>query len=473
MAQIPIVSGIYTDNGPDFRQSYPVNMETVPVANGISGGYLRPADGLIAQATGPGIDRGGINWDGVLYRVMGTKLVSISDANVVTIIGDVGGSTDLVIMDYSFDYLGIVSGGNIYFYDGTTLTQANYGLVNPTLGPVIDFCFIDGRFMLTDGVRLWVTDVADPFTVGQLAYQEPVADPDPVSSLLRLRNEVYAINRNTIEVYESIASNVPFPFAVIDGAQIQKGAIGVQGTCVFMEMIAFLGSGRNEAPAVYLGSAATAQKISTQEIDEILATYTEQQLSLVKLEARNDKSQQFLYIHLPDRTLVYDAASSAALKQQVWTVLVSAIDGFAQYRARNFVWIYDKWTCGDPQSSTFGYMNDSVSSHWGEIVRWEFGTAIVYNESNGAIFHQLELVALTGRVALGQNPWISTSYSYDGQTWGQDKAIQVGSVGQTQKRLVWFQQGHMRNWRVQRFRGDSQAHLSFARLEARLEPLAY
>jgi len=31
----------------------------------------------------------------------------------------------------------------------------------------------------------------------------------------------------------------------------------------------------------------------------------------------------------------------------------------------------------------------------------------------------------------------------------------------------------MGNWRIQRFRGDSQAHLSFARLEAQLEPLAY
>jgi hypothetical protein len=178
-------------------------------------------------------------------------------------------------------------------------------------------------------------------------------------------------------------------------------------------------------------------------------------------------------MHLPDRTLVYDAAASAALEQQVWFVLTTSLTGFEQYRARNFVWIYDKWTCGDPQSTTFGYLTDTTSNHWGEIVRWEFGTSIVYNESKGAIFHQLELVALTGRVALGSNPWISTSYSYDGQTWGQDRAIQVGSTGQTQKRLVWFQQGHMRNWRVQRFKGDSQAHLSFARLEAQLEPLVY
>jgi len=31
----------------------------------------------------------------------------------------------------------------------------------------------------------------------------------------------------------------------------------------------------------------------------------------------------------------------------------------------------------------------------------------------------------------------------------------------------------MRNFRMQRFRGDSDAHLSFIRLEARLEPTMY
>jgi hypothetical protein len=31
----------------------------------------------------------------------------------------------------------------------------------------------------------------------------------------------------------------------------------------------------------------------------------------------------------------------------------------------------------------------------------------------------------------------------------------------------------MRNWRLQRFQGDSRAHISFARLEARIEPLMF
>ena len=466
--QIPILNGIYADNGPDLRTSYPVNLVPVPKKSGISAGFLRPGDGIVGNGTGPGVDRGGINWNGVCYRVMGTKLVTVASNGAVTVLGDVGGPVNtLVTMDYSFDRLAIASGGRLYYWNGT-LTQ----VTDPDLGIVLDVVWVDGYFMTTDGTSLVVTELSDPTQVNPLKYGSSEVDPDPVVALLKLRNEVYALNRNTIEVFDNVGGDF-FPFQRIDGAQVQKGVIGTFGCCVFVEMIAFLGSGRNEEPGIYLGGNATAQKISTQEIDQLLLNYTEAQLATVKLEARNDRAHQHLYVHLPDRTIVYDAAASAELGEQVWFTLTTSTVGFSQYRARNLVWAYDKWLIGDPQSNAIGYLVDNIGTHWGQIVRWEFGTLIVYNESNGAIFNELELVSLTGRVALGVDPIITTSYSVDGVAWSQDRPLRVGTTGNTTKRLAWLQQGHMRNWRIQRFRGDSQAHLSFVRLEAQIEPLAY
>jgi len=465
--QIPILNGIYADSTPELRTSYPVNMVPVPKKSGISNGFLRPGDGIVANGNGPGIDRGGINWNGECYRVMGTKLVEIDSNGTVTTLGDVGGpTTELVTMDYSFDRLAIASGGRLYYWNGA-LTQ----VTDPDIGVVLDVVWVDGYFMTTDGEFLIVTELTNPLDVNPLKYGSSEVDPDPVVALLKLRNEIYALNRNTIEVFDNVGGDL-FPFARIEGAQIQKGVIGTQGCCVFIEAIAFLGSGRNEAPGIYVGSSSTTQKLSTQEIDNVLLQYTEAQLATVKLEARNDKNHQHLYVHLPDRTVVYDASASEALGEQVWFTLTTTTIGFAQYRARNLVWAYDKWLVGDPQSSTIGYLVQDTGHHWGQQVRWEFGTFIVYNESNGAIFNELELVSLTGSVALGINPQISTSYSIDGKAWSQDRSISVGTTG-SNKRLAWFQQGHMRNWRIQRFRGDSDAHVSFIRLEAQIEPLAF
>jgi hypothetical protein len=469
MVQIPILSGIYTDNGPDFRTSYPVNMIPVPKDNGISGGFLRPADGLVSNGTGPGVDRGGINWNGVCYRVMGSKFVSVSSTGTVTILGDVGNDGSLVTMDYSFDLLAIASSGTLFYW------SPSGGLVQVTdgdIGTVLDVVWVDGYFMTTDGEFLVVTELSDPTQVNPLKYGSSEIDPDPVVALLKLRNEIYALNRNTIEVFDNVGGDL-FPFQRIEGAQIEKGVVGTHACCVYLESVAFVGSGFNEAPGVYLGGNAKANKISTQEIDQILLEFTEAELSTIKLEARNDKAHEHLYIHLPDRTIVFDAAATQDLGQPVWFILTSSVVGLSKYRAQNFVYCYDKWLVGDPSNTNVGYMVSNISSHYGQKVRWEFGTTIVYNEGRGAIIQNLELVGLTGSAAFGVEPTINTSYSTDGQTYSQQKFINAGTTGQRAKRLVWFQQGWMRNWRIQRFQGDSDSHMSFARLEAAIEPLAF
>ena len=321
--QIPLVSGIYTDNSPDLRTSYPVNMIPVPKQSGISEGFIRPADGIIEYATGSGKDRGGIEWNGTLYRVMGTKLVSVSSDGVITELGDVGGDdSQYVTFDYSFDRLAVASSGNLYYWNGTTLTA----VTDPDLGNVVDFAWVDGYFMTTDGTSLVVTELNDPTAVNPLKYGSSEIDPDPVKAIIKLRNEMYVLNRHTIEVFDNVGGDL-FPFQRIDGAQVQKGVIGTHACCVFSDLIAFLGSGRNEPPSVYVASNGDTKKIGTQEIDYILQGYTEDQLSTVKLEARNHRSHRFLYIHLPDRTLVYDIAASSDTQSPIWFTLTSAIDG--------------------------------------------------------------------------------------------------------------------------------------------------
>lgn len=467
MVQITIIKGVYADTSPDFRVSLPCNFIAVPRDTGISSGYLRPADGTVQNGTGPGLPRGGIVWNGIAYRVLGTKLCTVAADGTVTQLGDVG-SGGQCGFDYSFDRLAITSGGRLYYWNGTTLSQ----VTDPDLGTALTSIWIDGYFMTTDGEFLVVTELTDPTQVNPLKYGSSEIDPDPVNGLFKIRNEVVAVNRFTIEYFDNVGGEL-FPFQRNEGAQIQKGCVGTFAACIYLDTLAFVGSGRNEALAVYIANNASAVKISTQEIDELLQAYTETQLAGVIMEARNDRSNQLLYIHLPDRTLVYDAAASEAVGEPVWTVLVSTLEGFARYRARDMLWAYDRWQVADPTSTALGYFTRDVSSHWGEKVRWEFSTPVIYNNGAGAIIANLELVALTGNVALGSAPVISTSYTVDGVTWSQDRSLGVGGTGVRAKRLVWFRQGWMRHWRVQRFRGTSDAHMPFARLEAAIEPLAY
>lgn len=465
--QWQILSGIYSNSGPDFQVSYPVNMVPVPKQTGISTGYLRPADGLVKTADGPGTDRGGIEWNGVCYRVSGQQLIKVAEDGSVTPLGMIPG-TDQVTMDYSFDLLCIVADGKAFYSDGFGVTQ----LTDPDLGTVLSVVWVDGYFMFTDGASLIITDLNNPYSINPLNYGSSEVDPDPVVALRKFRNEVYAVNTHTIEVFDNVATQF-FPFQRIDGAQVQRGGIGPQAVCVFIDKVAFVGSARNEALGVYFAENGISNKVSTQEIDKLLTQYTADQLADIKLESVNANGHWFLYMHLPDRTMVYDAQGTEAFQQPVWFTLTSALVGFGQYRARSFVYCYGKWLIADPTSTALGYTTQDVGTAYGEPVRWEFGTIIAYNESAGAQFPSLELVSLPGRVALGANPLVTTEYSFDGVYWSQPHTISAGTVGQRNKRLVWLRQGYMRNYRIQRFKGTSDSHLAVARLEAAIEPLAW
>lgn len=473
MAQIPILNGIYVSPSARLRTSYPRNLVPTPKDDGISKGYLRQPEGLVRfdQGGAPGIDRGGINWNGVQYRVMGSSLVTVAYNGTIVVVGDVGNDANNVSFTYSFDRLAVVSAGKMYYLVSGSLTQ----VTDINLGVSLDAIWVDGYFMSTDGTYVIVTSLSNPFVVNPLKYGSAETDPDNIVCLMKLRNQPHLVGRYTIEVLQDVGGAL-FPFQRIDGATMSRGTIGRKACCVFpvgqIDQLVFLGSGKNEPCAVWIGTNGVTIKISTAEIDKIIKGYSDIDLAKTVVEVRLDESHAFVHVHLPDRTLVYDYNASQALGQSVWFTLDSGLATPSQFRARGFVWCYNQWTFGDPTTAQLGTFSDGISTHYGNECGWAFDTIIVYNGGNSGLVHELELVALTGNVALNDNPTISTSYTSDGITYSNEKFISAGKIGDRDKRLVWLQQGPIRKTRMQRFKGTSKAHIALLILEARIEALA-
>lgn len=470
--KVPILAGLYADSSAEMRTGYPRNLVPVPKQTGINDGYLKPAEGVIQTGTGPGAGRGGINWRGALYRVLGDQFCSIDASGVVTSLGRVGG-TGQVSLDYSFDRLAIASGGTLFYWDGSKLTAVTDG----NIGTVIDVKWLAGYFVCTDGVNVVVTNLNDPTTGSPLGYGSAEGDPNPVKAVDSLRGELYVFTRYSIQVFRNVGAQVSlstvqsFPFQAINEAEVPKGAIGTYAYTPVGDTFYFLGSGRGEAPAVYKMVPANTEKVSTREIDRILLNYTEAQLSKVVLEVRVDRNHQLVYMHLPDQTWVFDTIGSLIVGEFVWYQLDSGLLTITTYRARNLVWCYDQWNVEDPTTPALGVLTDTVSSHYGSVVGWEVTTPILYNEGNDAEVHELELVTLPGRVPIGADPSVWTQYSTDGETWSLERVAKAGRPGQRNKRIGWRQQGRIRHYRMQRVRGTSDAHLPILRLEAKVEPL--
>lgn len=468
--QVQILNGVYSDQRADFRTSYPINCVPVPLKTNISNGYLRVAEGITRldhNDLPSGSSRGAINWKNEEYRVIGSKLIKVAFDGTYTTLGDVGVG-DQVSMDYSFDRLAIASNEVLYYWDGTMLTK----VTDSDLGAVIDMIWVDGYFMTTDGVNLVVTELADPTAVDPLKYGSSEADPDPVTALVKARNEVYALNRYTIEVFNNVGGD-NFPFQRVDGALIPKGVVGTHAKCLIDGTFAFLGGGRNEPCSVYIANAANPLKLATREVETLIQAYTDTELASVVMEYRETKVNQHIYVRLPNQTLVYDFAASQALGTPVWFYMSSSISGISPYRAKDFCYCYGQWRVGDTLESKLGVIDDSVTTQYGNVIGWQFDTEIIYNASKGVLVNQLEIVGLFGRAEVGADPTIFVSWTNDGVIWSDERVLHIGKIGERGKRPEIRQNGRFSNWRAYRIRGANACVASFTRLEAELEPLAY
>lgn len=464
MVQIPILSGIVTSENAEFRASYPINLDPILIESGISSGFLDRPLGAFQFAEGPGVDRGGIDWNGVCYRVMGTKLVKVSQDGAVTALGDVGSNGRPVSLDYSFDYLSIGSNGKLFYWDETNGLRE---VTDPDLGTVVDHIYVLGYNMTTDGESLVVTDLDDPMAVDPIKYGSSETDPDPVMGLLFVRGvEVHALNRYTIDVFRNIGGN-GFPFGLVVGATIPKGCVGTFAKTKFADTYAFVGSGRNEALGVYQAGAGQVVKISTTEIDRLLAL--EPNPEAIVCERIVEEDQQKLFVHLSDQTLVFYAVPAIKAKQPIWGIRRGGVAMKKAYRPRFFTFSYGVYVCGDLESSAIGMLTADVATTFGETNGYRFDTTLLYNESRGAIVHAIELVGLPGR---GPDGSVFFSRTFDGEKWGEEYAIPTGPAGARTKRISYRPHWRMQNYMGIRIRGADNSMVGWARIEAQIEGLA-
>ena len=513
--RIPIIQGNSIEEGIEIRTVYPQNLVPVFESTGFGDGYLRPTEGVqqvnfttrIGQPIYEAMLDLGNNELGCIERASNSYILDINTFNAT---GDSVTATHSTILDpkpsehayvatvpdqnvridHSFDRTSISLKGRLYYYTNTNGRREVHQVVDPDLGVVLDHLWIDGYFMTTDGESLVVTNLNDPTSVNPFKYGSSEIDPDPIVALQKLRNEVYVLNRNTIEVFGNIGGT-GFPFQRITGAQITKGCVGTQACCVFEDSIAFVGGAYNEAPAVWVARQGSVAKISTRSIDVGFSKMSELQLSQVKLEAVVDKDHSFLVLHMnpgggkydvlgrklppavdegnhSPQTAVFDAIISRATGSQVWHTLTTNAHNYTRFRNRWYVNNRNDGSIAPELGHGLGFLNPDIATAWGRNINWEFTIPIIYLEGYNGLIHELELVKIRqDSYAPGTHGTVTTQHSVDGDVWTLPKSAKVTTP---RKRLVWLNEGPITNARFQRFRG-SGVRLSVAALLARIEAL--
>ncbi len=452
--QVPILSGVAVKDGA-FVDSLPVNLEPRATDTGISKAQMVASRGAVGFATGPGLDRGGFDWNGTLYRAMGSRLVSVSAAGAVSDIGEIGSDAMPCGFDASFDRLGIRSAGKLFYYDGATLAE----VTDADLGEVRDLLWVDGYFMTTDGQYLVVTDLSDPSSINPLRYGSAESDPDAITGLMEGRDEVYALGRYSIEAFQNVGGT-GFPFQVQKGATIPFGCVGANAKVRIGEGFAFVGGGKDEPIGVYVASAGSARRVSTPEIDDLLAA--EANPAGIEVEQRLIRGERQLIVHLATCSPSLAVGASGEAEKAVWTLLQSGL--FEPYRLRRAVWCYGKHIIGDTAGSVLGELSQATADQFGEAVSWQFDAGLMFNEGRGALLTEIELHGLFGT----RDASVFLSVTRDGVAWSNEVARRL--TGRLGERVIWRPGLRVASLLGMRFRGTSRA--SIARCEVQAESLA-
>lgn len=463
MTEISLLSGIYTNSSADYRQSYPVNYYPVVLGTGISKGYLRQSPGISLFGNGMGVERGSIVFQGQLYKVSGYALIRVYANGVVEELATIPGFQK-VSMAKSFDKICIVADGKAFYWSESDGLQQ---ITDPDFGSANDVIYVDGYFLFVDQQFIFNSSLNDPLAIDPLSFGSAEIEGDPIIGIIKIRNEPYVCGSETIEVFQNVGGS-GFPFQRVDGAMITKGIVGTYAKVEAEDALFFVGSGRGEAPSIYLAGGGQAQKIASDEVEKIVQSYSDVQLADVSCETYTANGQFFIITHLPNETIIYDLYGSRSADVALWHIRKT---DDSSYRARGFQRVYGKWIVGDSMDGRIGQLRDDLPTEYGETVLREFTTPLGFAEGRSFIVHEAMLFGIPANTAIDTNPMVSMSRSENGRTYSQERWAASGKTGDYNYTPTWRQVGRASSMLTLKFRVANQSFYTPSRLEVKVEVL--
>lgn len=437
---LPISLGDKSSSETDYRDQLLVNYTMVERKIKGDDGYILSHPGLTSYGTAEGIDRGGIynSRQQDQLRISGQRLVSVDDAGVVTSIGLISG-TDQASLPYSFTTQGIIANGRFWLYDGVSLDQ----VVDPDVGSPIDGVWINGVYFLTDGENLYHTRADDETAIDPLTFATSEFSPDRTIGLLKNKqNQVVVLNRYSTEWFVD-GGGTNFRFRRVEGKAVKVGIVGTHAKAEMDGQVFILGNRKEESPSVHILGSGNSVTIATREIDQIIETYDEDQLSVAVLEARVSKRDKFLIVRLENHTLLYNLAIAKKFgNTRAWTILKTDIAGDTPWRARNGVFDprASKWIYGDSIDSRLGFLDDTTNLQYGEEIEEIFYTPIAKLETFSV--NSFEVDTLPGFSPGDIKAFFSMSY--DGVTYGKEYTLTTSKVNDYNIRVFLRRLGYIR-----------------------------
>lgn len=304
----------------------------------------------------------------------------------------------------------------------TTVPNAQYDFT-----PIGDVCRIRGRYVFAQAGTdtFWLTSLDDeskPDLVAPAYRAENM--PDGILAMREYRDFILAFGSSTIEFFK-LTGNSENLVQFASSYMVPVGIAGQFCLTEFMESFAFITSPARGQVIVAVMGQGVYNQISDRNTNKILAGYTKEELAGSFIESLKTEDNQFLILHMPRHTLVYNATS------QLWNIIKTGL-GDGTHRAIDYRNEGDTVTCGDKLAGLLGKQDLATSAQYGEDQEIILYSPLI-NAERGLMF-DMQITANSGLASEVRRIFVSSTA--DGINYGPEKPIEFDGPWQWLRRAI-------------------------------------
>lgn len=312
----------------------------------------------------------------------------------------------------------------------TTVPNAQYDFT-----PIGDVCRIRGRYVFAQAGTdtFWLTSLDDeskPDLVAPAYRAENM--PDGILAMREYRDFILAFGSSTIEFFR-LTGNADNLVQFSSSYMVPIGIAGQFCVTEFADSFAFITSPARGQVIVAVMGQGTYSQISDRNTNKILADYSKAELAGSFVESLKTDDNQFIIMHLPRHTMVYNATSG------LWSILKTGL-GYNTHRAIDYRNEGDTVTCGDRLSGFLGKQDQATSSQYGEDQE-----IILYSPLVGAeksVMYDMQITANSGLASSVRRIFVSSTS--DGINYGDEESIEFDGPWQWLRRAIKRRVGRIR-----------------------------
>ena len=383
-----------------------------------------------------------------LYAVCGATLYKINTTPTATSLGTLNTSTGPVWMAQNGTQIMISDGADGYTYNASTGTFAQISDADfPGSGTVT---FQDGYLIINDPdtQKFYISALYDGTSWDALDYASAEGDPDDIVAVIMDHRELWIFGEETIEIFQNTGAT-DFPFERIPGGFLECGLESAASVAALDNSLFWLADDLTVRRAINY----SPQIVSTPEINHQIAGYSRTDDAIGF--GYTQKGHPFYVLNFPtaQKTWVYDALASAAVKQPVWhqreSYPVDALGNYSQWRANCYVYYNHKHIVGDFENGKLYELKTDTYTDDGETIKRQRTAPPVHADRKLIFFSRFEIEfepgvgLITGQ---GTDPQAMHDWSDDyGNTWSNEHWTTIGKIGEYDTRAVWRRLGRSRN----------------------------